>query len=61
MFIRVSVGSASQLPNQPCRVEGRAARQLVSIEQDNVAFAELAEVIGDARAADTAADDHHSR
>ena len=48
----------AQLADEPGRVEGGAARQLVAVEQDDVTLAELRKVVGDRRAADAAADDH---
>ena len=51
----------AQLADEPGRVERRAARQLVAVEQHDVALAELREVVGDRRAADAAADDDHAR
>ncbi len=51
----------AQLPDEAGRVERRAARQLVAVEQHDVALAELREVVRDRRAADAAADDHDAR
>jgi hypothetical protein len=51
----------AQLADEPGGVEGRAARQLVAVEQDDVALAQLREVVGDRGAADAAADDHDAR
>ena len=51
----------AKLADQPGGVEGRAARQLVAVEQHDVALPQLGEVVGDRRAADATADDHHAR
>ena len=57
MFIRVSVGSARSWPTRPARVERRPAGQLGAVDQHDVGLAQLGQVIGDAGATDTAADD----
>ena len=51
----------AQLADEPGGVERRAARELVAVEQHDVAPAELGEVVGDRRPADAAADDHAAR
>ena len=48
---------AAQTADEPGGVPGRAARELLALEQDDVAPAELDEVIGDAAAGDAATDD----
>ena len=51
----------AQLADEPGRVEGRAAGELLAVEQDDVLVAQLGEVVGDRRAGDAAADDHAAR
>ena len=50
-----------ELADQPRGVERRAARELVAVEQHDVAPAQLGQVVGDRRPADAAADDHAAR
>ena len=47
-----------ELADEAGRVERRARRQLGALDEDDVRPAKLGEVVGDARPADTAADDH---
>ena len=49
---------APQLADQPGAVEGRAARQLGTVDEDDVGPATLGQVVGDRRPADAPADDH---
>ena len=53
--------AAAQLPDEAGGVEGRAAGQLVAVEQDDVALPERRQVVGDRGAADATADDHDPR
>ena len=55
------VVAGAQLADEPRRVPGGAAGQLAPLEQDDVAPAELGQVIGDAAADDAAADDDDAR
>ena len=50
-------GVGAQLADETGGVEGRARRQLGALDQQDVALAELGEVVGDGGAADPAADD----
>ena len=52
---------AAQLAHESRRVEARAGRELVAVDEDDVAPAELREVVGDRGPADAAADDHAAR
>ena len=58
---RVSERLERSWPDEAGGVERRAARQLVAVEQHDVALAERREVVGDRRAAHAAADDHDAR
>src|SRR5439155_12046884 len=49
---------SAQLADQPGGVERRPARQLGALEQHDVGLPAPREVVRDARAADSAADDH---
>ena len=51
----------AELADEARGVEGRAARELVAVEQHDVAPAQLREVVGDRRPADPSADDHAAR
>jgi hypothetical protein len=51
----------TQLADEAGGVEGRAAGELVALEQHDIALAELGEVVGDRGAADAATDDDHAR
>ena len=51
----------AQLAHETGRVERRAARELRAVEQDDVAPAQLGEVVGDRGPAHPAADDHAAR
>src|SRR6202044_3974035 len=53
--------AAPQLADEPRRMEGGPAGQLVAIQEDDVPLPERREVVGDRGAADTAADDHDAR
>jgi hypothetical protein len=55
------VGVGPQLADEAGGVEGRAAGQLLSFEEQHVAPAEPGEMIGDRAADDAAADDHRAR
>jgi hypothetical protein len=48
---------AAQLAHQPGGVPGRAARQLLAFQKDDVGPAELRQMIGDRTAGDAATDD----
>ena len=52
---------AAQLADQARRMERRAGGQLRAVDQHDVRPAELGQVVGDARAADAAADDDRPR
>ncbi len=47
----------AELADEPGGVERRAAGQLVAFEEHDVGLAKLGQVVGDARAAEAAADD----
>ena len=51
---------AAELADEACGVEGRAAGQIGSLDQDDVVPAEPGEPVEDGRAADSAADDDRS-
>ena len=51
----------AQLSDETCRVPGRAAGELLPLEQHDVFPAELNEMIGDAAADDATADDDDLR
>ena len=55
------VGRRAQLPDQPGGVPGRAAGQLLALEQHHLAPAELGQMVGDRAADHPAADDHRLR
>jgi hypothetical protein len=50
--------ASAQLSDEPRGVKGGAARELAAIDQDDIALAELGQVVRDRGAADAAADDH---
>ena len=58
MFIRVSVGSARSWPTRPARWNVEPLVSSARSSEHDVGLAALGEVVGDARAADAAADDH---
>ena len=51
------IARAAQLPDEPCRVEGRAARQFGPVDEDDVALTRQREVVGDRGAAHASPDD----
>ena len=55
------VGVGAELPDEPGRMPGRAGGELGALQQQHVAQAHLAEMIGDRAADDAAADDHDLR
>ena len=55
------VGGVERRAHQPRRMPGRAAGQLLALQQDHVLPAELGQVIGDGAAGDPAADDDDPR
>ena len=55
------VARRAQLPDQPRGMPGRAAGQFPTLEQHDVADAQLGQVIGDRAAGDSAADYHDAR
>ena len=55
------VARGAQLADEPRRVPGRPAGQLLALEQDDIGDADLRQMIGDRAAGHTAADDDHVR
>ena len=57
---RAGLAGAAEGDHQPGGVPGGARGELVALHQHHVVPAEMGQVVGDRRADDTAADDHHS-